>query len=1076
MDRGTKILLFIIAIAAIYIVYKSLFPVARAFGDIGPVRVVEGPWLEGWKYRLPVDIGPNTGGDITDTVGVAIIDTKTLINVGLMKPDCSDIRVTDSDGVTLLKFWVQPDSCGLNNTYIYIRLPIVRSGETKRVYIYFGNSKAESASNGYEVFDFFDDFEGEEIDLNKWQISDGTVGDRIYLSGGKLYIESDGYAPVKTIATRERVVKQNSAVIVRAAPVAIHPGHHFGIVLADSLSSPNGVAYKIADDGTNRLWPISGGSWGYPVSISENHLAYRTAIIERRGTTAYLSAGGSTVSITFPLAGELYIIIPRIWNENIGDRGVFAVDFIAVIQNYNEKLMGVVIRNIISTVEIHKDIFDVDVLIPSDKIYFTNQIPLRFRVVSGETGVFGVFINDKEIASVGVSRGIIKNVEIPSSEISKYIKKEGKYTIKFRFEKEDLVREVIHEFIYGIPGLYGDPQYRYRIPIVIEEVSGRDLIDVVIPLRLNLREYIQSGLMRSNCLDITFTDYDGYTKIPFWVERCSDKDWRMQVRQIEIETKAYYSIGTTDVGLIDYPNFPETPISYGDNYYNTYDPWNCNNCYMYIRVYLKYSPLDGEGPQDAFIRIRSDDDQAVWVNGKLVGYGPIGTKAYDITSYIVPGDNEILIMCKEGWGDEYCFFDFIIDGIYINRDGVHTKRVEKIEEEGSLIWVRIPRIAARNNHTIYMYFGSNYLFVGDPYKVFDIYENFSLKAVLDNWDVYTRVVGWSMPPYSVELTGGALRVYVADAGSYEGLVSVVHRKAVNPCNKKVEFEAKFLPNNPAYTLPYGRLYFIGLAEQALDYRRFINTIGFASTEWFSDNIIRTGEKIIWGEGYYNVGDNPTSIRDITRISRIVNPLPYLLGKTIQAIRYFIDLKITDKKIESIWYIADGKEFYQRAYSEIGTSRCTILARPTITAGTWSSGHANSAEIYLYWIRVYNYYEPEPIVYQLGIGENPKYIPTEEETYEETVLEYIQQQEQQTQQPPTYQPPTYQPPTYQPPIYIPPEYQPIMEYPEEQVPAPQPTPQPTPGVQTVIEYVYRQPLLVIAIIILVIAILLATIRK
>ncbi|MEM1692543.1 MAG: DUF2341 domain-containing protein, partial [Thermofilaceae archaeon] len=141
MDRGTKILLFIIAIAAIYIVYKSLFPVARAFGDIGPVRVVEGPWLEGWKYRLPVDMRQNMGGDITDTVGVAIIDTKTLINVGLMKPDCSDIRVTDSDGQTLLKFWVQPDSCGLNNTYIYIRLPIVRSGEKKRVYIYFGNSK-----------------------------------------------------------------------------------------------------------------------------------------------------------------------------------------------------------------------------------------------------------------------------------------------------------------------------------------------------------------------------------------------------------------------------------------------------------------------------------------------------------------------------------------------------------------------------------------------------------------------------------------------------------------------------------------------------------------------------------------------------------------------------------------------------------------------------------------------------------------------------------------------------------------------------------------------------------------------
>ncbi|MEM0356750.1 MAG: hypothetical protein QW465_03310, partial [Candidatus Anstonellales archaeon] len=72
-----------------------------------------------------------------------------------------------------------------------------------------------------------------------------------------------------------------------------------------------------------------------------------------------------------------------------------------------------------------------------------------------------------------------------------------------------------------------------------------------------------------------------------------------------------------------------------------------------------------------------------------------------------------------------------------------------------------------------------------------------------------------------------------------------------------------------------------------------------------------------------------------------------------------------------------------------------------------------------------------------------------------------EQKYKTEQP-TYQPPTYQPPTYQPPI--------------QEQPTQQPTPQPIPGVQTVIEYIYKQPLLVIAIIILVIAILLATIRK
>ncbi|MEM1804693.1 MAG: DUF2341 domain-containing protein, partial [Nanopusillaceae archaeon] len=1048
MDRGTKILLFIIAIAAIYIVYKSLFPVARAFGEIGPVRVVEGPWLEGWSFRVPVEIGPNTGGDITDTVGVAIIDTKTLINVGLMKPDCSDIRVTDSDGVKLLPFWIQPDTCYSNSTLIYIRLPIVRSGEKKRVYIYFGNSKAESASNGYEVFDFFDDFEGEEIDLNKWTISHGSAEDRIYIVGGKLYIESDGYAPVKTIATREKVVKRNSAVIVRAAPAGVEGGHNLGVGLVDGAGSDAYGAYvgifkeRSYTRYVGRCIVTAGG---YHTCRGIHHLIeyeFVPILIERTGITIKVVAGNSRDEFSISTIEDLHIILPRaIWNENTVYKGTIAVDFIAVIQNYNERLVGAVIRNIISTVEIPKDTFNVDVLIPSDKIYFTNQFPLRFRVVSGETGVFRVFINDKELHSFGISRGIIKNVEIPSSEISKYIKKEGKYIIKFRFERGDLVREVIHEFIYGIPGLYGDPKYRYRIPIVIEEVSGRDLIDVVIPLRLNLREYIQLGMMRSDCFDIMFTDYDGYTRIPFWVERCSDKDWRIQVRQVEIETRAYYSIGTTDVGLIDYPNFPETPISYGDNYYNTYDPWNCNYCNMYIRVYLKYYSSDGEGPQDAFIRIRSDDDQAVWVNGKLVGYRPIGTKVYDITSYIVPGDNEIWIMCKEYTGNEYCFFDFVIDGIYINRDGVRTKRVEKIEEEGSLIWVRIPRIAARNNHTIYMYFGSNYLFVGDPHKIFDIYENFSLKLTLENWDIYTQPMWNNMPPYTVEVTGNALRVYVSDVAYQQGALALVHRKAVNPCNKKVEFEAKFLPNNPDYDLPHGRLYFIGLAEQAILLQ---NAVGFFSSDWHG-----VSEKLFARE-YYNIPrENPVEFGHVMSYGYRDILARYAPFDKLGDKRNVIDIVITDKLLKSNWYVTNEMVIHSRTYIDEGITKCSIPMRLAVHAGTWCDWCKNSAEIYLYWIRVYNYYEPEPIVYQLGIGENPKYIPTEGETYEETVLEYIQQQEQQAQQPPTYQPPTQQPPTYQPPIYIPPEYQPIMEYPGEQIIVQQPTPQPTPGVQTVI---------------------------
>ncbi|MEM1725110.1 MAG: DUF2341 domain-containing protein, partial [Thermoplasmata archaeon] len=1029
MDRGTKVLLFIIAILAIYIVYRNIFPVAQAFGDIGPFKVVEGNWLIGWPFRVPVDIGPNTGSDLTNTVGLAVIDTKTLIEKGLMKQDCADIRVTDSDGRTLLKFWVQPDTCYTNSTLIYVRLPEVKGGERKRIYIYFGNNKAESASNGYEVFDFFDDFDKEEIDLNKWQISTGTPGDRIYVVGGKLYIESDGIAPVRTIATREKVVKQNSAVIIRYALSGIDAYYSLGVGLVDRLASnPNGVYVGIFKDRTYdryvRACTISAGGY-YNCRRIYGLLEYEfvPVIIERRGETARVIANRGAADISTYTTADLHIILPRgVWDENTADRRVIPIDFIAVIENYNENLVGAVIRNILSLVEVHRNRLAIDVSVPSDRIYFTKDIPLRFRVVSGQTGTLRVFINDKEVGAVALGEGVVKHVEIPTDTVKRYINKEGKHTITFRFESSRGTIEEKHEFIYGIPGLYGDPKYRYRIPIVIEERSGRDLEGVVIPLRLNLGEYIKSGMMRSDCLDIMFTDYDGYTRIPFWVEKCNDKDWKIIEKQVTVETRADYSIGTTDLELRDNINFPETPISYGDNYYNTYDPWTCNYCSMYIRVYLKYNPSDGSGPQVASIRIRSDDDQALWVNGKLVGYGPIGTKTYDIKQYIVPGDNEIWIWCKEYTGDEYCFFDIEIDEIYITKNGVYSDTFKGIEEEGSLIWVRIPKIAALNNHTIYMYFGSNYLTVGDPYKVFDIYENFSLKTTLDNWDVYTQVMWGSMPSYTVRVTENALRVYVSDVAYSQGALAVVHRKVIRPCNKKVEFEAKFLPNNPQYRLPHGRLYFIGLAEQAILVQ---DAVGFFSSDWHG-----ISEKTFAREYYNTPEENPVEFRHIMPYNYRDIVAQYTPSRRLEDERYIIDIVISDKLLKSKWYRADGKVLYQKAYKDEGITKCSIPMRLAVHAATWCDWCQNAAEIYLYWIRVYNHYEPEPKVYQLSLGDKPNREPRIGEIYEEVVLEYIRQQ--QPQQPPEEQPPTYQPPTQQPPTYQPPTYQPpIQEQPTQQ---------------------------------------------
>jgi len=47
-----------------------------------------------------------------------------------------------------------------NYTLVWIKVPFIPANGEARVYMYYGNPDAESESNGTEVFEFFDDFEG----------------------------------------------------------------------------------------------------------------------------------------------------------------------------------------------------------------------------------------------------------------------------------------------------------------------------------------------------------------------------------------------------------------------------------------------------------------------------------------------------------------------------------------------------------------------------------------------------------------------------------------------------------------------------------------------------------------------------------------------------------------------------------------------------------------------------------------------------------------------------------------------------------------------------------------------------
>ena len=83
-----------------------------------------------------------------------------------MKSDFSDLRFTSSDGSTLLNHWIESYTAS-TSAVVWIKVPSISPGENT-IYAYYGKADATSASDGTNVFAFFDDFSGTTIDSAKW--------------------------------------------------------------------------------------------------------------------------------------------------------------------------------------------------------------------------------------------------------------------------------------------------------------------------------------------------------------------------------------------------------------------------------------------------------------------------------------------------------------------------------------------------------------------------------------------------------------------------------------------------------------------------------------------------------------------------------------------------------------------------------------------------------------------------------------------------------------------------------------------------------------------------------------------
>jgi len=146
-----------------------------------------------FTYYKPITINNTSNtSTLTGYQVLVTVDTSSLIAASKMKSDCGDIRFTDVSAAynsgtwtNNFPYWIE-SGCNTSTTKIWVKVNSIAASSNKTIYMYYGNTSAVGISNGDNVFEFFDDFNGINLDTAKWLTKSGTVT----VSGGEAKLQS----------------------------------------------------------------------------------------------------------------------------------------------------------------------------------------------------------------------------------------------------------------------------------------------------------------------------------------------------------------------------------------------------------------------------------------------------------------------------------------------------------------------------------------------------------------------------------------------------------------------------------------------------------------------------------------------------------------------------------------------------------------------------------------------------------------------------------------------------------------------------------------------------------------------
>lgn len=119
-------------------------------------------WLTGWSYRRSVTV-TNSAGEAATDYPIKLVLTSTDFDFSKFLANGNDLRVTDSDGSTVLSYWIEKWEILYEGVvWVWVKIPgtVSSGGGTRTLYIYYGNASASDAADITTVFTFGCDFTG----------------------------------------------------------------------------------------------------------------------------------------------------------------------------------------------------------------------------------------------------------------------------------------------------------------------------------------------------------------------------------------------------------------------------------------------------------------------------------------------------------------------------------------------------------------------------------------------------------------------------------------------------------------------------------------------------------------------------------------------------------------------------------------------------------------------------------------------------------------------------------------------------------------------------------------------------